>query len=296
MPHTGRMIQETSDGRKKRAAVFTLLLPTRGQAEAPFLAEAVQSVLAQSDPDWRLLLLDGGEQPALLPPDPRFSRLSVWPGRGIAVALNLAMREVITPFVAVLHDDDLLHPQAVSSLKKALQEHPEADYFHSSRRFIDDSGQFISEIYEASPVVRLEDFLDTCPVKHLHCWRVAKALSLGGVDEGVQLHGGDDYDFPWRMAEAGARFQAISECLYFQRDHRTAPRLTTDVPLSSQLETLRTIFAKRGLPSAEIERQCRSRSDGYLRQALFKDEADREQKLASGFDRHTGWREITRTV
>ena len=276
--------------------MFTLLIPTRGQLEAPFLEQALQSVLNQTESEWRLLLLDGGQQPASLPDDSRIERLSIWPQRGVAVALNLAMQKVKTPFVAVLHDDDLLAPRAVECLRTALAEHPEADYFHSSRRFIDDSGEFLSEVYPARTEVRLQDFLDTCPVKHLHCWRVAKALSLGGVDEAVQLHGGDDYDFPWRMAEAGSRFQAITECLYYQRDHRTAPRLTTDVPLDRQLETLRTIFAKRGLSAAEIERQCKLRSEGYLRQALFRDELDREEKLATGFDRQAGWREIARKL
>lgn len=274
--------------------MFTLLIPTRGQVEAPFLDQALQSVLNQTESDWRLLLLDGGQQPAPLPDDPRMERLSIWPQRGVAVALNQAMQRVETPFVAVLHDDDLLAPRAVEWLHRSLQEHPEADYFYSSRRFIDDSGEFISDVYQARAQVRLEDFVNSCPVKHLHCWRVAKALSLGGVDETVQLHGGDDYDFPWSMAEAGARFQSITECLYYQRDHRTAPRLTTDVPLDRQLQTLRVIFAKHGLSAAEIERQCKLRSEGYLRQAHFRDDLDREQKLATGFDRQAGWREIAR--
>ena len=42
------------------------------------------------------------------------------------------------------------------------------------------------------------------PVKHLMCWRRALGLEIGGMNEAVSDHGCDDYDFPWRMAEAGA--------------------------------------------------------------------------------------------
>ncbi|MFN8613525.1 MAG: glycosyltransferase [Vulcanimicrobiota bacterium] len=270
--------------------MLTFLLPTRGLTEAPYFEEALASVLGQSCPRWRLLVLNGGPRPLALPSDERIASLEVWPRTGIAVALNLAMRAVKTPFVAVLHDDDRLHPEANLILLKAIKERPEIDYFHSARRFIDESGRVISAVYPPSASVSPQEFIERCPVKALHAWRVQPALSLGGIDEELTAHGGDDYDFPWRMAEAGARFGAIQECLYEIRDHRSWQRLTTDVPLQTQLDCLRRILSKHGIPQPAIEEQLQRRAQSYLRQALFTDLEDFQRKQESGFDRASGWR------
>lgn len=276
---------------RRPAPMFTLLLPTRGQGESPFLREAVSSVLEQTDADWNMLIINGGQQPLQFPQDPRIHFLELWPEKGVAVAINRALSQVATPFVAILHDDDRLAPHCVATLKTAISQHPEADYFHSARRYIGDQGEFLSEVYPAPAEVKLQDFQGTCPVKHLHAYRVTSALAVGGLDESLQLHGCDDFEFPWRMAEAGFQFQAIADCLYYQRDHRSAPRLTTDVPLDAQVDTLRRIFRKHGLPPETIEREIATRKAGYLRQALFEDELDQRSKLEGGFDRQSGWRE-----
>lgn len=270
--------------------MLTFLLPTRGLTEAPYFDEALASVLAQTCGQWQLLVLNGGPQALSLPQDDRIACLEVWPGRGIATALNLGMRNARTQFVAPIHDDDRLHPDACQTLLTAMRERPEVDYFHSARRFIDESGQVISAIYPASSEVRLQDFIHRCPVKALHAWRVQLALSMGGIDEEVGTHGGDDYDFPWRMAENGARFGAIQSCLYEIRDHRTSERLTTDVPLQAQLASLRRILSKHGVPDPVIQEQLQRRSQTYLRQALFEDCRDLQEKQARGFDRNCGWR------
>lgn len=271
---------------------FTIVIPTRGSGQAPYLEHTLQSLFLQNSSQWRALIVDGGEVPLQLPDDARLSVLRLGSRRGLAVALNQAMRQLETPFLAMLHDDDLLVPEAVAVLSEALANHPEADYFYSSRRFIDDQGRFLSDVYSCPPHVTPADFVDSCPVKHWHCWRVAAALELGGVDEDVQLHGGDDYDFPWRMCETGFKFQPVPQCLYHQRDHRRAERLTTDVPLDSQLDILRRIFRKHGLSESQIEQQLQRRQAGYLQQALFQDDRDRQEKTRQGFDRKQGWREL----
>lgn len=273
-----------------RERMLTFLLPTRGVTEAPFFHEALASVTRQTSSQWRLLVLNGGRQAIPLPQDERIACLEIWPRQGIAASLNLAMRAVATPFVAPLHDDDRLHPDTCQTLLTALEERPEVDYFHSARRFIDETGRVISAVYPPAPEVRLEDFVDRCPVKALHAWRVKLALSIGGIDEELAAHGGDDYDFPWRMAEAGARFGAIQDCLYEIRDHRSCERLTTDVPLQTQLASLRRILSKHAIPEQGIESQLRRRAQTYLRQAFFRDADDRQRKLATGFDRTSGWR------
>jgi glycosyltransferase involved in cell wall biosynthesis len=264
-----------------------------------FLELALASVLGQSSPGWRLLVIDHAsdrqETLAVLRAledrdDPRVLVIRS-DARYLTGVLNAGLRAATTPFVCVLHADDLLDEHALDVLNDAIAARPDVDYFYSARRFIDELGRPISGVYPPADEFSAADFAAKCPVKGLHCWRVAAALAIGGMDEELGLHGGDDWDFPWRMAEAGFRFGAIPECLYLYRDHREDERLTTHVPLDVQVEQVRRILAKHGLDEAAIDAGVEMRVRDYLRQALFRDASDRVEKEASSFDPRAGWRE-----
>jgi len=133
-----------------------------------------------------------------------------------------------------------------------------------------EKGQAISPVYQARESFSLEDFKRFGPAKHLHCWRVEFALRIGGMDESLGFHGADDYDFVWTMAENGCVFKAIPECLYYYRDHLRHYRLTTHVPLQTQVNEMIKIFKKHGMTDNEIHHGIESRKAGYLTQALYK--------------------------
>jgi glycosyltransferase involved in cell wall biosynthesis len=270
--------------------LITVLVPCR-DANVAFLHEAIQSALAQDFPHWELVLVDDhSDDPATLEALEELSgvdaRVSVVEsaGRMVTGALNTGMDRARTPFVCALHCDDLLEPRALGVLNRAIEAQPEVDYFHSSRRFIDEDGRALSSVYPARESFALEDFVRGCPVKSLHCWRVAAATAIGGMDEGLGLHGADDYDFPWRMAEAGFTFRAIPDCLYAIRDHRAHFRLTTHVPLDHQVAELVTMLRKHGVDEPRVREEVERRKGDYLRQALYASEEDRLEKERQGFD------------
>jgi GT2 family glycosyltransferase len=111
------------------------------------------------------------------------------------------------------------------------------------------------------------------------------------MDESLDPIGIDDYDFPWRMAEAGVRFMAISDCLYLWRDHRESFRLTTHVPRNAQVRTLRRIMRKHGVRRARVELQIAAHRRSQLRQCLYRSPLDRWLKARLGHDPRRGWRE-----
>ncbi len=122
---------------------ITILLPVRAQRR-DFFEAAVRSVLDQSSPRWRLLA--GLEQsPDWIaerlagPADPRIEVVEC-PRPGLGGALNALMERATTPFVCVLLSDDMLAPRAVETLLQHRKAHPEVDYFHSSRRYLDPRG------------------------------------------------------------------------------------------------------------------------------------------------------------
>jgi hypothetical protein len=134
---------------------------------------------------------------------------------------------------------------------------------------------FISSVHHAPATVDLLDFRTGSPVKHLLCWRREAAIAIGGLDEHIGETGPDDWDFPWTMAEHGAAFKAVDEPLYLYRDHRAAPRITTDLTSKQHSDNIRGILRKHGVPEREIARTVARARASYLKQSRYRSSADR---------------------
>lgn len=284
---------------ERNGALVTALMPLKNH-ERDFLFKALDSLAAQTSPDWRLLIIvERGDRPAfehLLQrelADARI-RLIVNEGRQLAGAMNTGIRRAETPFVAILLSDDMWAANAVEILHSRIGIHPDVDFFHSSRVIIDEHDRPISDVYPSRATFELKDFLVASPVKHLLCWRRALALSLGGMDESLNNVGPDDYDFPWTMAEHGACFRAIPEALYLYRDHRNASRLTTHLPMSVHLREIRRILRKHGASSDDMAAMLARAKSSYLRQCLYRNRADKWLKELIGHKAQRGWRETYR--
>jgi glycosyltransferase involved in cell wall biosynthesis len=277
--------------------VVTALMPVK-HYHAGFLRAAVQSMFEQTCPDWRLLVIveppDRDEIAAVLADELRDPRIetAISHGRQLAGALNAGMRAARTDFVAILLGDDTWAPEAVEVLARNFAEHPEADFFHSARRAIDADGEPLSKVLPCQLEVSLEDFARlTSPVKHILCWRREFALSIGGMDESLNSVGVDDFDFPWTMAEYGAAFHGMPECLYVYRDHRDDFRLTTHLPLSHHKREMTRILRKHGTDRERIARFLEEAEQGFMRQCLYRSRWDRFVKRLRGLDVRAGWRE-----
>jgi glycosyltransferase involved in cell wall biosynthesis len=289
---------ETSQTRTEGASL-TVLMPVR-EYDAGYLHQAVDSLRSQTDPRWRLLVLVeeadrrriANELAAELA-DERIE-LAVNEGRKLAGAFNTGLRRARTDFAAILFGDDLWTPNAVEVLAELIRSNPDVDFFHSSRRIIDDDGRPISSVYRPPGTVRPQDFAEKSPVKHLLCWRVELALSIGGMDETLNSVGPDDWDFPWSMSEAGATFMAVDECLYLYRDHRRCYRLTTHLPTSVHASEIRRIMRKHGADRGTIRRRVAAARATYLRQCLYDSRLEQWARRVTGAGPGNLWRETYR--
>jgi glycosyltransferase involved in cell wall biosynthesis len=279
--------------------MVTALMPVKEYREE-YLHEAVRSMLEQTCPDWRLLVI--AEEPdrdelvgvlGELLADARIEAIANQ-GRKLAGAFNTGMRRAETDFVAILLGDDLWAPAAVEVLANSIASFPGTDFFHSARRIIDEEGRPISSIHPSRPTVSTDDFLRSSPVKHLLCWSREKALEIGGMDESLDSVGVDDFDFPWSMAEHGATFTAIPDCLYLYRDHREFFRLTTHLPLNHHKREIARIMRKHGADGSTIKASIAgAEQSGHLRQCLYRSRLDRWMKRLRlrRHDPRRGWRQ-----
>jgi len=270
------------------AAAITVLVPVKWYWPS-YLRQALDSVRGQTSPAWRLLVVcepdnkTGVRERIADHLDDDRAGLILNEGRKLAGALNTGMRHARTEFVAILLGDDLWSPAAVEVLTQHIRSHPEADFLHSSRRIIDARGAEVGPVQRSREDVRAEHFGPTSPVKHLLCWRRSMALAAGGMDETLNSVGADDFDFPWLMAEQGAVFHAVPDCLYLYRQHRSCYRLTTHLPRSVHARELRRILRKHGVGWLATQRAVLAGRHGYMRQCLYRSPVDRWLKRRVGF-------------
>jgi glycosyltransferase involved in cell wall biosynthesis len=279
------------------ADLITVLMPLK-HYHPIYLRRALDSIRSQECPAWRLAVIVEPEDlrrfRSLLRADLGDSRVALMTngGRRLAGAVNTGMRWTRSPFVALLLADDMWLPRAVAVLRAHITAHPAIDFFHSARVVIDGDDAPISPVYRGRSTIDLREFRWGSPVKHLLCWRRELGLSIGGLDESLGAIGVDDYDFPWTMAQAGARFEAIDDCLYRYRNHCDGYRLTTHTPRSTHMRELDRILAKHGvgwLGRALIRLRRRRGTVGA--QCLYRSPLHRWLTERLGIDRRRHWRQ-----
>jgi glycosyltransferase involved in cell wall biosynthesis len=263
-----------------------------------FLRKATQSITRQSCPYWDLLIVveeaDFAKFHGLFAKELNDPRINLVTNRGekFPGAINTGMQCAKTDFASILLADDMWSHDAVAILNDYITKYPQVDFFHSARIIIDENDTPISRVYYSRANFSLGDFKWGSPVKHLLCWRREKGLAVGGVDEAI-LKAQDDYDFPWTMAENGATFKAVKECLYYYRNHLECERLTTHRPLSVTKRGIRGILKKHGVGVFArvfiVEKMTRLGSLGD--QCLYRNTVDRWVKEKLGYEVRRGWKQ-----
>jgi hypothetical protein len=93
------------------------------------------------------------------------------------------------------------------------------------------------------------------------------------------------------MAENGATFKAVRECLYYYRNHCECERLTTHRPLTLTRRGTRGILRKHGVGILRrtliIRRMIINGSLGE--QCLYRNSLERWIKEKIGYDVRRGW-------
>jgi glycosyltransferase involved in cell wall biosynthesis len=114
--------------------VVSVIIPSHNAA--PYIAQTVGSVLAQTQPDLEVLLVDDGSTDdtvaivqALGDPRVRVIRLA---NGGVCKARNRGITEAQSPFVCLLDHDDWWLPDKLDRQLRVMAEHPEAGVAYST--------------------------------------------------------------------------------------------------------------------------------------------------------------------
>lgn len=132
---------------------------------AAFLEQAVNSVRAQTCPDWELILIDDGstdESAAIAAEfsrvDPRIRLIRNEKNIGVAETRNRGIREARGDWIALLDSDDCWAPEKLEK-QLALTEETGADILYCSYAMIRDDGEIFGRPFLVPDSTSLEEML-----------------------------------------------------------------------------------------------------------------------------------------
>ncbi|MFG2113443.1 glycosyltransferase family 2 protein [Streptomyces sp. NPDC048718] len=179
-----------------------IMLPHYG--DTPLMQAAVRSVLDQTDGDWRLTVVDDGEEPGVPEwfaslGDSRVRYLRNERNLGITKNFRKCVDLVESPYFSMLGSDDLLLPTYVATMRSAVAARPGAALYQPGVQVIDEHGR---------PSTTLADEVK----KRFYAPKsTGRRLELGGERLAANLLGGNWLYFPslvWRadaVKEVGFR-------------------------------------------------------------------------------------------
>jgi GT2 family glycosyltransferase/glycosyltransferase involved in cell wall biosynthesis len=200
--------------------VISLIVPVYN-VSAPLLQACVFSVFGQSYPFWELCLCDDAStDPGTLEVLQRLqgidARIRIRRGArnlGIAGASNLAAEMSTGSFVAMLDNDDTLHPDALLEIARAIVAHPDVDVIYTDEDKIDAQGRLIDTYFK--PDWSPEHLESVMYVLHMLVVRKKLFLELGGFRDAFS--GAQDYDLMLRLSRRTQRVHHIAKALYHWR-------------------------------------------------------------------------------
>ena len=188
---------------------LSIILPTYNRA--PMLGAAIDSVLAQTVPDFELLIVDDAstdetEAVVMAYRDERIRYIRATQNGGAAAARNLGIRSVSeeTELIAFEDSDDLWYPDKLEKQLKEMDSHPEAgfcyhkiayDMGNGARAILPDERVEVSKKRGDIYAQLLYDNLVPCPALLVR----RNVLTEAGPFD-VMLRALEDYDLALRLA------------------------------------------------------------------------------------------------
>jgi len=212
---------------KIAAPAVTVLMSVR-EVPLAMLREAVESILAQTMPDFEFRIYgDGANEAALVAAlesyaarDPRVI-VRHGPPRGLTKTLNLGLGEARARFIARQDADDWSEPERLARQLEFLERHPDVAVCGSNAWMRQENGALLWTTRLPGDVPAIERALwGTNPFVHgATMFRAAAARAAGGYCEAFACS--QDYDFFWRLCDHGGGAN-LAAPLYHYRFRRGA--------------------------------------------------------------------------
>ncbi len=210
------------------AAFFSVVIPVFNRAG--LIAEAIQSVVAQTYRDYELIVVDDGSSDgsgkAARAAAPEV-RLVTQQHAGPGPARNLGLQHAGGIYVVFLDSDDLWFPWTLASYREAIERHPSAPCFFGAAVHFTDVKELQDVQEERLHTQAFQDYLATLNGNVFQGTGVA-ALRTDWMKEGGGFHAQrmfcEDLDFLMRMGTSGPVVHVQSPAMVALRVHAAGSR------------------------------------------------------------------------
>jgi glycosyltransferase involved in cell wall biosynthesis len=241
--------------------------------KGPYLAAAIDSILAQTMRDFELVLVDDAstdgsvEKVLATRTDSRIRFIRNKENLGMAPSYMRAIPMCGSPWIAIMDADDISHPMRLEIQLSALSADPSLDAVSTAMEMIDEENRPLGSFpthYTPDEIAAYAPVLMPLPHPTLMC----RAELFRDIGYRFEFRSADDYDMVTRALEAGFKFGGISIPLY--RYRRYAGSSTVAKPRAFDVYTcaVRLCAARRraALPErlAEAMDDARTRIEGRL--------------------------------
>ena len=199
-----------------------------------FLRQMIDSLLAQTYRNWELCIANGSPGDEIMSSvlkeytdrDRRIRVIDLTENKGIAGNTNAALQMAEGEFVGLLDHDDLLAPNALYEIAKALVKDRQLDAVYTDE---DKVTTDLSEHFQPhlKPDFNLDLLRSNNYICHFFVVRRSIIEKVGGFRQ--EFDGAQDHDFIFRCIETAGKVGHIPEILYHWRTHKAS---TADNPAS----------------------------------------------------------------
>lgn len=163
----------------QRKPVFSIIMCTFNRAD--LLPRAVESVLAQTEMDWELLIIDDGSTDATAAVAGDYAarskkvRYHYHTNRGVARSRNVGATLARGDWLTFIDSDDFYLANHLAARRRILEQHPQVDFLHGGVHVIGDP--YVADKDDPHRRIHVRD----CLIDATVFIRRATFLDLGGI-------------------------------------------------------------------------------------------------------------------
>lgn len=214
------------DDAQATAPAVSIIIPAYNTAG--FIAEALDSVFAQTFKDYEVIVINDGSpdteelERVLAPYLKRIAYLKLEENRGSSAARNAGLLRARGRYVALLDSDDVWEPEYLAVNVAALEEDSSADVvFPNAQLFGDtpDAGKNYIELFRIEGDITFERLV----TQQCHVWGGVTARRATMIDAGMfdeSLVSGEDFELWLRILQKGGRIKYHRRVLAHYRKRR----------------------------------------------------------------------------
>jgi glycosyltransferase involved in cell wall biosynthesis len=252
--------------------LVSVVIPAYNQAN--YLGEAIQSVLDQTYDRFEIVVVDDDSpdqtrEVVTVFDDPRIRYIKHEKNRGLPATRNTGIRATSGEIIALLDADDFFHPEKLQAHVAFLDALPEIGVTYNARFDLNHSAKTIRGLWRPPLFADLADFVLGFPFSPSDMVLRREWVFQAGLFDETLVNGGEDSDFPCRLALAGCKFASVDRALNYRRYHSGRIRKRLEHRAAEYIDVLNNTFADPRCPDEVRALREKAYASRYLEVAWY---------------------------